>query len=191
MNPLALGVQFRHLEQLGDVVHNLELDLVRAAVRFVRRDAPRVKPCEQSSDGPYLLPCQLAPGKRAGERLSLVVAAHLDHVVDRTWIILVHQLEAAIGDSDPAHAQIDLRREPAVDADLLATHRSPPRRRAVVEERQHDFLLQLEGTRAPARNTSEIWVSRKSTRSDVRRSSEARSTAGSSLATRSCESIRV
>lgn len=92
------------------------------------------------------------------QRTLLVIAAHLDQVVNRARIRLRGQLEAHGGADDPAHTQIDVRRQPAVQANLLETHPAPAGRCAVVQERQHKWLLQLVGTLADQEDPRDVCL---------------------------------
>jgi hypothetical protein len=60
------------------------------------------------------------PGAQAGgERVGVAVSAQLDRVVDRGRILLVTQLQPAVRRRDErSHAEIDIRRQPAVELDL-------------------------------------------------------------------------
>ena len=89
----------------------------------------------------------LGPGRvRAqprGERRRLVVAPHLDREVDGARVALVRESQPVARPDQRPHAEVQLGREPAVERHLLAAEEMATLGRPVVEERQHDRLLDL------------------------------------------------
>jgi hypothetical protein len=77
------------------------------------------------------------------EGARLVEPPHLHHMVDRIGCAGGGELHALRGRDDGPRAEVDVGREPAVEAHLLLAHRAPSVRGSVVDERQHDRLLEL------------------------------------------------
>ena len=114
----------------------------RRALRSHRRRV-LVKAGQHASDLDHAPWLELAPLEFGGERLGLVVPAHLDQEVDRARVLLVGQLDSIARECHPPHAQIQVGREATVqphlrDAQLPAACRGP-----VVEEVEHERLLEL------------------------------------------------
>jgi hypothetical protein len=84
-------------------------------------------------------PCRQCRGRGA----PFVVAAHLDQELDRPRVILVGQLDPRVRRRHPAHAEVDVGRQPPVEPYLLAAHLPPPLRGPVVDELERQRLLEL------------------------------------------------
>ena len=140
---LDLGALLDELEQLVEVFHDAPLNRQRrhAGGRHLTRLS--VKPGQQTPDGLHILGPQLAATESFSQREPLVVAAHLDEVIERARVILGGEFEAAARARDSAHAEVHIRRETAVETDLLAAQLAPATGAAVVDERQDDRLLEL------------------------------------------------
>jgi hypothetical protein len=92
----------------------------------------------------------LGLGRRAGRHPAIArrrvgVAAHLDGVLDRRGIVLGRDPEPVPRRDDRAHAVVDVRRQARVEPHLFAAELVATVERAVVEERQAQRLLELEG----------------------------------------------
>ena len=113
----------------------------------VRRHPRRVlvKAGQTASKFDHVTSLELAALEPRRERLSLVVPAHLDHEVDRPRVVLVGQLDPVPGTCHAANAEIQVGRQAAVQSHLGGAKLPPACRRPVVEEVEHDRLLQLVG----------------------------------------------
>jgi len=101
----------------------------------------------KSSDRPGgLVDVALAESSRGQERShrgALVIATHLHGVVDRSRCVR-RDPDVILPAHDRPDAEIDVRRELAVDANLFSTSIEPRLLRAVVEEREFHRLLDLQ-----------------------------------------------
>ncbi len=88
-----------------------------------------------------------AAREAGGERVGLVVAAHLDDVLDRVRVIAREQRGLVASEHEAAQASVDVGRERAVELDLGVAGRASPFERGEVEEGQPDRLLDLVGRR--------------------------------------------
>src|SRR5262249_54071022 len=80
------------------------------------------------------------------QRRAIVVARHLDRVLDGVRVGLVRDRQAMWSTRDERDdAAVDARREAAVQPDLLRAGCAAPLQAAVVDEREADGLLDLVG----------------------------------------------
>ncbi len=140
---LDLGSLPKRRQQLMEVLGQPPLE--RRRRRPYGRHGARscVKARQQLRHSRDLAAPQLAASELRRQRAVLVVAAHLHQIVDGARIVLGRQLQAALARRDRAHPKIDVGRQTAIEAHLLAAHLTTPRRRPVVQEREHDRLLEL------------------------------------------------
>ncbi len=139
----ALASQRRHPEQLLDVAVNLALDPARSVAPAADGLAARVEVRQRPRDPHQVLASQLAAIERRRERAALVVAAHLDQILDRAPVVGVGQVETVGGLDHAANAEVDVRGQLPVETDLREAHRAPLLGGTVIEERQHERLLAL------------------------------------------------
>jgi hypothetical protein len=144
-HPLDLRALLDDRQKLVEVLRHPPLDGKHR--HATTRHAPRVgvEPRQHAGERDNLAALQLAALELRGQRAPLVVAPHLDEIVDRSRIVLRRQRQAVSAGRHRAHAEIQIGRQAAVQAHLLAAHLAPTLRRAVVEERQHERLLELVG----------------------------------------------
>ena len=112
-------------------------------------------------------PHQRRPTPGAGdmrrERVLLAEPPHFDHVLDRVRVTLIHEREPGCRGGDRPDAEVDARSERPVQPDLLVAEEATTLERPVVDEGQHELLLEF--VRAVStRKTCEMCVSLCSTR---------------------------
>ena len=92
--------------------------------RRATRDGPcvSVEVGQRDRHSLHLGSSQLPARQPRRERAPLVVAAHLDQIVDRARIVLGCQLKAICAARDRAHAEVQLGRQAPVQAHLLTAH---------------------------------------------------------------------
>jgi hypothetical protein len=77
-------------------------------------------------DGGHGRRCQTVHFNHAREGVGVAEATHLDGILDRARIAIANEAKAPPGLDDRAHAQVDVRCELPVYADLLSAGRVTP-----------------------------------------------------------------
>ena len=126
--------------------------------RRATRDGPcvSVEVGQRDRHSLHLGSSQLPARQPRHERAPLVVAAHLDQIVDRARIVLGCQLKAICAARDRAHAEVQLGRQAPVQAHLLTAHLAATRWRPVVQERQQHRLVEFVGTFARQKDPRDV-----------------------------------
>ena len=145
-DPTELLMTRGHTEQLVRVLLKAPFNGDCRPAFHRHRGRPPVEAGERLCDDSDLCTIDTSLLHRRRERGALVVAAHLDEVVDRRRIVHIEQHGAAVRiESDASDTKVDIGCEPAVEPDLLIAHPAPPLGRPVVEKRKHERLLELVG----------------------------------------------
>lgn len=143
LHPTDLAALPHVRQQLVRVAQAAPLDLRRRRLGAVRRRSSGVKARERDAGRRHLLVLQLAALQPPGQRLALVVSAHLDDVVERPRILHGRQIRRPVDDRDAADAAIDVGRQPAIEPHLGLAHRPSALGCPVVDEIQRERLLEL------------------------------------------------
>lgn len=120
-HPLELGALLDNRGQLVEVLLHpmLDLDHGRCVGPHPRRSVMEVSQQTSESDdvgAPY------TPVREpSGQSRTLVVAAHLDHVVHRLRFLLWSEPEPVANRNDRVHRNVQIGREPTVETHLLTT----------------------------------------------------------------------
>ena len=78
--------------------------------------------------------------------LCLVEPAHLDDVLAGSFMPGLREREAVPAGDHRMQAEVEVRSQSPAEPQFLLTHLAPALRRAVVEEREHHRLAELEGS---------------------------------------------
>ena len=155
-NPSDLGPLLDDPQQLVEVLRHPPLH--GQDWHPTRRDSPRarVKLRQHASQRDDLAALELAALELRRQRAALVVPAHLDQIVDRARIVLFGQFQSVGCRGERAHTEIQIGRQPTVQPHLLAAHLVAPLGRAVVQEREHQGLLELVGEIAGEKHPRDV-----------------------------------
>ena len=100
---------------------------------------------QQRADSGHLPAVRCPVGHPGGQRVALVEADHLHGPLDRRRIARLGERPSVAVAGQAAHAEVDVGRQPPVQADLVLAQLTPAPGIPVVEEREGDGLLHLEG----------------------------------------------
>ncbi len=135
-HPVDLTALLQRPKQLVNVLLEPSLDRQNSAIADSHTARVSVESGQDSGDRDDLLAIQLPALKPRRERLSFVIATHLNHEINRPRIVIGSQLESVRPVGDTAYTEIDVGGQLPVQTHLLPAHLPPPCRGAVVEKRQ-------------------------------------------------------
>jgi hypothetical protein len=141
--PRAVGTRKVQVQQGLEVLVDQALDPTGAR-RVGNRLDLRVEGSQPPPDPVRMLARQPPGAKQRVHRALLRQPPHLHRPLDALLAIVISQLQRAVPTDDRADPEVDRRRKPAVEPDLLVTKLAPALRLGVVEERQRNGLLDLE-----------------------------------------------